>query len=87
MSTKLMSCFTGLALAGLIIFSQFALAENIIKKDLTSSKLTGSNQDLFTSNKLVFIEIQMAPADWEFVRKDKRKYSGKKVTSVTVTGL
>ena len=86
MGTKLMSCLAGLALAGLIIFSQFALAENIIKKDLTSSKSADSNQGLFNPNKLVFIVIQMAPADWEFVRTDERSYSWKKATSVTVNG-
>ena len=86
MGTKLMSCLAGLALAGLIIFSQFALAENIIKKDLTFSKSADSNQGLFNPNKLVFIVIQMAPADWEFVSTDERSYSWKKATSVTVNG-
>jgi len=60
MSTKLMSCLAGLALAGLIIFSQIALAESVIEKGLTSSKSADFSQGLFNPNKLVSIEIQMA---------------------------
>ena len=86
MSTKLMSCLAGLALAGLIIFSQIALAESVIEKGLTSSKSADFSQGLFNPNKLVSIEIQMAPADWEFVRTDGRNYSWKKAASVTVNG-
>ena len=86
MSTKLMSCLAGLALAGLIIFSQIALAESVIEKGLTSSKSADFSQGLFNPNKLVSIEIQMAPADWEFVRTDRRNYSWKKAASVTVNG-
>ena len=86
MSTKLMSCLAGLALAGLIIFSQIALAESVIEKGLTSSKSADFSQGLFNPNKLISIEIQMAPADWEFVRTDRRNYSWKKAASVTVNG-
>ena len=81
MSPKLMSCLAGLALAGLIIFSQIALAESVIEKGLTSSKSADFSQGLFNPNKLVSIEIQMAPADWEFVRTDGRNYSWKKNNS------
>ena len=43
-------------------------------------------QDLFAPNKLVYIEIRMAPVDWEFVRTDKRNYSWKRAANVTVNG-
>ena len=43
-------------------------------------------QDLFAPNKLVYIESQMAPVDWEFFRTDKRNYSWKRASNVTVNG-
>ena len=76
-----------LVLVGLVIYyAQFALADNVIEINLTSSEAVDLRQDLFAPDKLVYIEIQMAPVDWEFVRNDKRNYSWKRASNVTVNG-
>ena len=87
MNTKLVFHLARLVLVGLVIYyAQFALADNVIETDLTSSEAVDLRQDLFAPNKLVYIEIRMAPVDWEFVRTDKRNYSWKRASNVTVNG-
>ena len=86
MNTKLMSRLAGLVVVGLVIYAQFSLAENAIETSLTSSKSADVRQELFAPGQLVYIEIQMASADWEFGRNDKCNYSWKRASNVTVNG-